>query len=428
MTTSRSHPVLIPKIAGQKWSCHSCGNCCRTLVVHVSREERERIDRMGWAGKLDAAPYVPIGRGWALNKREDGRCVFLDENTLCRIHSQSGEEAKPLACRLFPFSVRPVVDGWQTSLRFDCPSIASPEGEPLTEQRGSLTNAVRQLDHAPPAGDGLPDLQRRVHATAEEVDALTDRFARWFKDDQIPLSGRLTGAARITTMLEGATFKKVRGSRLVELLDLLFGALPSECATCPTEPTARQRAMLRQLAFAHTGQVTLAELRAGFFSRLRKRREQVRSAKLFRAGSGPVPPQPGLVGEASFEAVEAVVAPSDRAADIEGLLLRYVAARFKTRTVFGEGYYGWPVFAGLAALWLAIAAAGWLARHAATVDGRNVVTFGDVATAIGLVDRAATRVPALGTMTERARLSYLLGDDGVARLINRYSLLHGVTT
>ena len=45
----------------------------------------------------------------------------------------------------------------------------------------------------------------------------------------------------------------------------------------------------------------------------------------------------------------------------------------------------------------------------------------DVARALGMVDRAATRLPSLGTAAERARARFLADDDGVARLLYEYA-------
>ena len=104
------------------------------------------------------------------------------------------------------------------------------------------------------------------------------------------------------------------------------------------------------------------------------------------------------------------------------MLLRYTIARLEGRSVFGSGYYGWPLFSGLGALWLSIAAIGWLARYDAALDGAASVALKHVGQAIGIVDRAATRLPALGTVAERMRSTYLQNDDGVTRLLNRYSI------
>lgn len=422
MMKSVSLPVLMPKIPDQRWSCHSCANCCRTLVGHLFHDECERIDRQGWQDKLGVAPYVRIGRNKVLNKRADGACVFLDKDNRCKIHAEYGEDAKPLACQIFPFSVRPIGGGWQASLRFDCPSVISSKGQPIGHYRSWLMNLVKKLDHKAPDGEEEPLLQRSIRATADEIDAITTRFRRWLRSDELSMTQRLIGAAQITTTLDGASFAKVRGPRFAELFDLLFEALPSECKTEPDPPTRRQRGMLRQVAFAHAEHVTLTEMRAGMFGRLGKRWHQLRRAKRFRIGRGPVPLLPGFEGSTTFERVESVKRPSEHTEEIDELLSRHVIGRLESRSVFGHGYYGWPVINGLGALWLSIAVVGWLARYTAASEGTEAVAFEHIGRAMGIVDRAATRLPALGTVAERMRLTYLLGDNGVARLLHEYSV------
>lgn len=237
------------------------------------------------------------------------------------------------------------------------------------------------------------------------------------------MADRLIGAARLTTTLYGANLRKVRGPRFAELLDLLLEALPGECATRPEPPTPRQSAMLRQYAFAHAEHVSLAEMRSGLGNRWTKRWQQLRTAKLFLRGEGVIPNLPGLDTEVTFESVEAVGPAVERGEEIADLMRRYVTARLEGRTVWGGGFYRWPVFAGLGALCLSTAAAGWLARLHAAAERRKSISFENVALALGIVDRAATRLPALGAMSERARVAYLCGDDGVARVVSAYAPL-----
>jgi len=58
--------------------------------------ERERIVRQ--AAVLGVEEPLVDG---AL-RRVDGRCVFLGEDKMCRIHARFGAEKKPLVCRFFP--------------------------------------------------------------------------------------------------------------------------------------------------------------------------------------------------------------------------------------------------------------------------------------------------------------------------------------
>ena len=430
MGVSLSLPVLLPVIDGQRWSCHSCGLCCRTLVGHLTGEERRRLDEQGWAQQLGVAPYVKIGRVWALNKQPDGACVFLDEQNRCKIHAKFGEADKPLACRIFPFSVRPVRGAWQASLRFDCPSVTASKGQALGGHRSWLGELVGQIEHGDESGEDLADFQRGVRATVEELRTLTARLSRWLSngtgarlESRTSMTNRLIGATRLTATLYGAKLRKVRGPRFAELLNLLLEALPRDCATRPEPPTARQRAMLRQYAFAHAEHVSLAEIRSGLGGRWAKRWQQLHSAKQFLRGKGVVPNLPGFDTQVTFESVEAVGPAVEQREEIADLTRRYLTARIEGRTVVGGGFYGWSVFAGLGALWLSTAAAGWLARYHAAVERRTSISFEDYALALGIVDRAATRLPALGTMTEKARVRYLMGDDGLARLMMAYAVL-----
>lgn len=136
-----------------------------------------------------------------------------------------------------------------------------------------------------------------------------------------------------------------------------------------------------------------------------------------------MPALPGISGEARFTTVEAVSANPDDRARAEDLLWRYLIARLEGRTVFGAGYYGWSVINGLAALCLSVASAGWIARYSAAAAGQTMFGFDDVGLALGIVDRAATRLPALGAISERARIVYVLKDDGLARLLGDFTLL-----
>jgi deoxyribose-phosphate aldolase len=119
-------------------------------------------------------------------------------------------------------------------------------------------------------------------------------------------------------------------------------------------------------------------------------------------GHGRVPELPGFPAAPtiSFGDVENHESSGACADDIENLVIRYAIARLQGRTCFGDGFYGWPATAGLGALWLIPAAAGWLARLRALSGNRREVHFEDFAAALGVLDRAATRLPAPGTWAE----------------------------
>src|SRR6202011_5798955 len=104
----RSLPVL------QNWDCQGCSNCCREYQVSVTEEERQRILAQGWEkdpSMEGVSLFAKQGTWWSrkyrLSHRADDACVFLNSEGRCRIHERFGADAKPLACRLYPFVLVP---------------------------------------------------------------------------------------------------------------------------------------------------------------------------------------------------------------------------------------------------------------------------------------------------------------------------------
>jgi hypothetical protein len=69
---------------------------------------------------------------------------------------------------------------------------------------------------------------------------------------------------------------------------------------------------------------------------------------------------------------------------------------------------------------------GWLSRYLAATKGRPVFDSAECGRAVAIVDRAAGRVPELGSRSGRLRLRYLTGDHGLMRLVQRYSVCPAV--
>src|SRR5439155_139889 len=80
------HPrerVVLPP--GAKFTCHQCGDCCRSFPVSLSDAEKERFARRDWSDVLpghSGAVFDVVSRGAGksaslLKRRRDGACVFL---------------------------------------------------------------------------------------------------------------------------------------------------------------------------------------------------------------------------------------------------------------------------------------------------------------------------------------------------------------
>ncbi len=419
----KSLRVLIPRDTGQRFSCQSCTQCCRNLVVDLTDRDRKQIDAGGWQRKLDADPYVRLRGKWVLNKDEQGRCVFLSDAGRCRIHQEQGFDAKPLACRLFPFTLTPAGRSVRAGWRFDCPTVARSQGKPVDAEQDTLGVLARELLAGRGGGQVEVQLKAGLPARSGETGHLVGVLDRWLGDGKRSPADRVRGAIWLTSTLQEAQLEDVREERFVELVELLVVALPAELsANIPSTPSTRQLGMLRQLAFAHTGHVSFAEMRAGRASNLARRWTQLRFSRRFRRGRGAVPSViGGHGGEAAFDDVDRVQPHEEQADRLSECVLRYLRGKLQTRSCFGPAYYGWAALDGLSVLWLSVAVIGWWARYFAAI--RRAVAFGleDLVRALGVVDAGVGRIPILGSRAERLRLRFLQANQGIASLVERYS-------
>jgi lysine-N-methylase len=389
-------------------------------VVHLFDDDRRRILNQGWEEKLEAAPMIRWKGRWMLNKRSNGACVFLDDDNRCRIHAEFGPRAKPLACQVFPFSLRRVDDHLQATIRFDCPSVARSSGDALQNHASEL----RKLGASVPAGEtisGPVEFQRRRPASTLEIHELTASLVSWFRAEDLPFRQRLKGAARIATTLGRTRLATLEEDELVALVRMLVHEISLESDREAEPPLPRQCLLFRQLVFAHVEHVSLDDLLVNAFARFTGRFRQLWRARRYSRGTGLTPGIRGVCGETTFERIEGVRLAPGAGNGVSHLMTRYVLSRILGDAVFGGGYYGWSVVNGLSALFLSLVVTGYLSRMIAAAEARDEVEFDDVIRALALVDSAATRLPALGTVAERTRIAYLWENDGIARLVERYS-------
>src|SRR5262245_57864013 len=97
----------------ERWDCHQCGICCYGSIVRLSEQDREKLKQQGWDKHPDfRGRRIMVREGWFssqynLAQRDNGACVFLTSDGLCRIHKEFGFEAKPLFCQMFPRQIIP---------------------------------------------------------------------------------------------------------------------------------------------------------------------------------------------------------------------------------------------------------------------------------------------------------------------------------
>lgn len=407
----------------QNWSCHNCGGCCRQHAIEITDEERRRIERQGWTAADGIPSGQPVverisGQRYRLAHQPDGACIFLDEQGLCRIHAKFGEKAKPLACRLYPYAFHPAGKKVALSLRFSCPSVVANRGTPVLKQSDELRRLAQEVvpqgaERIPPpsvsAGERLdwPDFLRIVEA----LDAT-------FAEPEPPLLVRLLRALFWVNLVGQATFEKIKGPRVDELLGILRAAAIDEVPTdLPeiSEPSRTGRTQFRLLVAQYARKDTFADVRSGW----RGRWKLFRAAIGFTRGKGLVPPLQEVFQPVPFAALEAPFGGLPAGAD--ELLTRYFRVKIQGLHFCGPAYYDQPLADGFQGLALMYPVTLWLARWLAASDGRTTLQLDDVARALAIADHHHGYSPALGQFHARRRVRILhqLGD--IPRLCVWYS-------
>lgn len=409
----------MPRLEEQRYSCHSCGDCCRDFTIELRGDDFERVRAQGWDAELGVPFWVEFaGRRW-LRQRDDGACVFLGDQGRCRIHARHGLEAKPVACQLFPFSFAPGPRGAAIGINFACVSVRRSAGATLASHEAE----VRRLQaEVPEACERAPvaDLEAGVPATEEEAAAVARALDRWLADAAITPAVRLEGFAWLAQSLREARLGRVRGDRLDELLDTLLAAAPAELPLLPSDaPDARAWRLLRQAVFARVEDPKIPALQRQ--GRLRGVLSQWRRSRSWSRGRGEAPTIHGWP-TLRFDAMAHApgLFAGGEAPAIDELLRRWLRATVLGGRAWGAGLYGLPVGEGAALVALNVACVAWLACARATARG-DEVRLEDVGEGIGRVDRTSGRAPWLGSRGERLRVAWLCGADAIRRAVRRLS-------
>lgn len=408
---SVSLPLLLPAVPAQRYSCHGCGNCCRDFTVQLREEDLAKLREQAWETRLGAPVTVEFrGRSY-LRQREDGACVFWQDDGRCRIHAEFGLAAKPIACQLFPFSFAPRPEGVQVGLSFACQSVLENRGAALETHSRELRRMLVAVPEAS-ARSAPPLLVGDLRAEPIESTAVERVLDRWLALREVSLAVRLDGFAWLVQMLTAANLQKVRGARFVELVETLASALPGELSLVEIEPpTSGARRMLRQAVYARIEDVKIGDaLRRG---RSRSVLAQLWNSRRFAAGRGEIRWRLGGHGggwpeRVAFADVQRVRPASDpeQLAAIDDLLSRWLRTTILGGRAWGSGHYGWSIVDGLGATLVNLLATLWLARAHAAGLRHPALTVDDVRAALGRVDRHAGRAPWLGSAGERLRQTY----------------------
>jgi lysine-N-methylase len=411
----RHLPVL------QNWDCHSCGHCCRAYDVPVTDAERARIEGLDWKNDPDVGGlplFVRQGRwskSYHLFRSEKG-CVFLGKDSRCILHERHGAEAKPLACRLFPFVLVPAGDHWRVGLRYGCPSAVANQGRSLTDQGGEAQQLADLLEKgAGLQGQPVPAPELQAGQTVDWTDLLRIVHALLgiLRDRSDRLERRWRKCLALAALCRQARFDTVKGPRLAEFLQVLGKGLDQDVPADPTQvpaPGWAARVGFRQL-LAVLGRCDRGELRGSLADSPWGR---LLVGWRFARGTGTVPRLNALMPDTTFEQVETATGPLS--ASTEEFLERYYVVKVGSLQFFGPPCFGRPFWDGLEGLAVTMPTILWLARSFVNRPRAEAVAL-----AVGLVDDHLGLDPILNRRRYRSLVSNLARRGEIAPLIACYS-------
>jgi lysine-N-methylase len=418
-----SSPVLALPVV-QNWDCHGTGNCCREYRINVSAEEGRRIVSLGYDPARDLGGLPPIRRtGWFrpryfLSRHPGGGCVFLSPEGRCRIHEKFGYEAKPLACRLFPFLLVPVADRWRVGVRFACPSAAANAGRPVAEHTAELTDLAGRLaarEGLQPGPDGSlrrpPPFDRKQELDWTTLIAIADRCLELLRDRRDAVELRWRKCLALVDLLRQSRLDIVPAGDRERMLTLLSAAVadtPRDPRQVPA-PTALGRVVFRMIASLYTRKDYGPN--RGLVAR--GRFALVAAVVRFARGTGPVPRMNALLPETTFERAEEPTGPLDEAT--EAVLERYWTTKVDSFQFCGPMSFGMPFREGFEALAVTVPLVLWVMRLF-----RDLPRYEAAVRAVGIVDDHFGFNPLLATQRMRLGVQTIVRRGELTKLIAWY--------
>jgi lysine-N-methylase len=416
----KSGPIHLPLF--QKFDCHSCGYCCRNLVVNITPAERRKIIAAGWVERLAGQRlFVEYRFQWRklirLAHRSDGACVFLGDDGLCRLHKETGVAVKPLACRMYPFVPSPGAGSVRLDLRADCPSIAQNQGRSLTRFSGEIAGYAEETFARPMFAQ--PEWGTGRQLSDDEFAAVVAVFSGLLARETLSWRERLRAGHRLLDLLYAVQIRKIRDERFGELLQLLNEAVLDEDGSTEAAPALPERTgrLFRQWLFLHAIADDPEDLVLRGLAKLRRSWARYGQSRQFAAGTGPVPLVRPDWPATTFEAVATVGPAAD---ELLEPLCRSMRVKLEAHAFCGPAYFGCDVLSGLTALWMLPALVGWFARVEAVKVDHASLQADDMLAGLRRAHHTFGISPVFARISEKLRLKAFAKPGIVAAVMARY--------
>ncbi len=425
-----SAPVRsLPVVVTQVWDCGGgCTECCRQYVVEITDEEKARIESQGWDKDPELAGQPLFerrrGGGWQLRHRPDGGCVFLDADNRCRIHARFGAEAKPFACRLYPFVLVPHGKVWQLGMRYSCPPAVRSIGRRLINYTREIYQLVEQLEQRHPGTPQVPPpLPPGVPLEWEDVDQILATYVQVLMEESTPLERRWRKLLLLNAGLRSCRYdgggdpqKQVTGRRLRELLRLLLPYIEDKTTPNPwtVEPPNRAlgHCLFRSLLAVYVRKDTGPQrglVQRWWWGRLR-------AAWRFVRGEGKVPRlHQAIPPGATFDEPEEPQSPLPPEA--QEILTRWSIVKIYSGQFCGASNFGLDLWEGVDSLTVAYVAILWLTR---LLRAHKTEPVEAVVQAVRIVDDNFGYNPLLSARRQRRILKWMQIGWQLPRLVAWY--------
>lgn len=427
-------PLQLPVI--QNWNCHSCAGCCRQHFIEITDNERKRILSQKWKKKDGIEEgrevVVPIDgkfgkKRYRLGHQSDGACIFLNDDGLCRIHAKFGEEAKPLACLVYPYAFHPAGTKSVVSLRFSCPSVVANLGKPVSKQRDEIKKIANWVipDEArrmPP-----PLINKRERLEWGDTLRLNKAIDGLMEDERVGFVVKLKRLLLVNQLIDQSTFDSVRGERLSEFMDLICEAATAEIVGAEAggsststddsieKPKPIMMKQFRMMAARYARKDTYLDLEGGW----RAKYGLLKSALRFARGKGNIPTLQDALKEVPFASLEGSFGRMTD--EMNELMTRYFRVKIQGLHFCGAAYYDVPFVEGLYSLSLTFPVMMWIARWIAVGDGRDSLKLEDLQQAMAIADHHFGYSPSFSQAASRRSVRILASSGAIGQLCDWYS-------
>lgn len=384
-----------------RFTCQRCGDCCRTRVVPLSLEEKERLEGLGLSKaspRLAGRPLFETSSNGSRSSaplfhlaRLEGGCVLLEDDNSCLVHNLHGQEAKPLACRQFPLLFIKGPDGVMVSASFACTSVVGETGELLRQQEQEIRplaeEVVALLGNSPKTQRGeLFQLPERILLSAAigldwlSYKALDRTLVGILEDETHTLAVRLLA---MNTLVSGAVAEYGRGFKAtpafadwMEHMNSGHGQrwVYQEAASGKASAIGKRRVVLAPL-------ISYAESRCAAQLGIRRQGDGIAGTAALARGRGRCL-LPSLSAQLDLESVDRVKVDQDLP-ELRSLLVRYLGECIRRKTLLRHS----NLLKGIQHLLVRHALVKWYAAAVAARRGRETASAEELREAVQIVER-----------------------------------------